>query len=367
MDTHKRRQLIAALVVVIIVGASLDILIAYKLFVPAPASAYEFKTGFNHPQEINDLITRNGTVVLFFIHGPHSWEEKCPPCESMKPKIADLQSQYNGTNVTFATFNVDDNATSQRIFFNYGIQSVPQVFVIRSDGASAIFKGDGKTLLDINSVASAIFKGDGQTLIDINSVKSAIEEARNPQQWSSPIPTSIPTLEPTPEHSLEPASFPMVATPTPSPTPSVSPSPSPRHNATLENEVAKHQPKAIGVSVNGYITTWWSAEWQGNDKVTISETFRADTQKWHAYSINTTLMVFPTTEDATNYLGAFDKSEYDFTTTDMSEAPTSVYNSLSPHASTFQYWNTPLSDSSIFQYDNYLIFSTETLLEQIIL
>jgi len=130
--------------------------------------------------------------------------------------------------------------------------------------------------------------------------------------------------------------------------------------------VAKYQPKSVGVSVSGWITTAWSAEWQGNDKVTISSTGRADVQNAPTYSTKVTLMIFPTTQDATNYLNAFDKSEYNFTTTDMSEAPTSVYFSLIPqHPSTFQYWqhqqlngSSIVSDSDIFQYDNFLQFSS---------
>jgi hypothetical protein len=46
METHKRRQLIAALSVVIIVAALVSLSFAYQLFKPAPA--YEFKA-MNHP------------------------------------------------------------------------------------------------------------------------------------------------------------------------------------------------------------------------------------------------------------------------------------------------------------------------------
>jgi len=158
MDTHTRRQLLAALIVVIIVATSFSVFFAYQLFKPVPA--YEFKTGVNHPQEISGLIN-NGTVVLYFSMND------CPPCDDVAPKIADLQSHYNGTNVTFKTFNLEDNATSQRIFFSYGIQWVPQVFVIRPDGAVANFtmKKDSGS--------------DSFHAMDFNAIRSAIEEARH--------------------------------------------------------------------------------------------------------------------------------------------------------------------------------------------
>lgn len=153
MDTHKRRQLISALIVVIIVGASFSVFFAYQLFKPVPA--YEFKTGVNHPQEINNLL-KNGTVVLYLSSNDENW---CQPCGEMTPKIANLQSQY--TDVKFLRFNYDDNSTSAAIFENYGISYVPAIMVIRSDGAVAKFVGE----------------------TDISPIKSTIDEAR---QWKQP-------------------------------------------------------------------------------------------------------------------------------------------------------------------------------------
>jgi thiol-disulfide isomerase/thioredoxin len=129
--------LVYALVGLLLLGIIFSGFALFQLIQPAPP-AYEFKTGVNHPQEIKDLM-KNGTVVLYFT------ENNCPPCDDMTPKVAVLQSQYNGTNVTFATFNLDDNATSMNIAKKYGIQWVPQVFVIRTDGAVANFTYNNST------------------------------------------------------------------------------------------------------------------------------------------------------------------------------------------------------------------------------
>lgn len=151
---HQRRNDVLLLVAVI--AAFLLILVSvwdYSLLNPAP-SGYEFKTGWDHPQAISDLM-KNGTVVVFFTEN----ESMCPPCANMTPKIADLQSQY--PKVTFATFSYQDNKTSLALFKHYGIDAMPTIFVIRSDGAVATFIGQRD---------------------DITPIKSAIEDAQNWQQ-----------------------------------------------------------------------------------------------------------------------------------------------------------------------------------------
>ncbi len=114
------------------------------------SSGYEFKSGITPPKEVSDLLKKNDTVVLFLT------KNNCDICEQVKPKIAALQSEYNGTNVTFVRYNLEDNATSQRIFFNYGVQNTPTTIVIRKDGAIATFISD----FDTSTLKSAI--GDAQ-------------------------------------------------------------------------------------------------------------------------------------------------------------------------------------------------------------
>jgi len=74
-------------------------------------SGYEFKGGITPPKLVSDLM-KNGTVILFIT------QNNCPACEQTLPKITDLQKQYNGTNVTFATFNID-NSTRLRTSAKY--------------------------------------------------------------------------------------------------------------------------------------------------------------------------------------------------------------------------------------------------------
>jgi thiol-disulfide isomerase/thioredoxin len=149
MDKNKRRRsIIAILIIVIIVTTSFSIFFAYQKFKPVPA--YEFKTGVTHPEAIRDLM-KHGTVVLLFTMND------CDPCVNMTRKMTDLQLQYRGTDVTFATFNYNDNATSNSILQHYGITFVPEIFVIRRDGAVVNFSTD---------------------YTNMNSVKSAIEDAR---------------------------------------------------------------------------------------------------------------------------------------------------------------------------------------------
>jgi len=112
-------------------------------------SGYEFKSGITPPQAVSDLM-KNGTVILFIT------QNNCPACEQTRPMIVDLQKQYNGTNVTFVNFNIDNNTTSRNIGQAYGVTATPTTVVLRKDGAAAIFVG----------------------IFDENTVKSAIEDAR---------------------------------------------------------------------------------------------------------------------------------------------------------------------------------------------
>ncbi len=112
-------------------------------------SGYEFKSGITPPKAVSDLM-KNRTVILFIT------QNNCPACEQTRPMIAALQSQYNGTNVTFVNFNIDNNATSRSIGQAYGVTATPTTVVLRKDGAAAIFVG----------------------VFDSSTVKSAIEDAR---------------------------------------------------------------------------------------------------------------------------------------------------------------------------------------------
>ena len=113
-------------------------------------SGYEFKSGITPPAVVSNLM-QNRTVVLFIT------QNNCPDCEQTRPLIAALQSQYNGTNVTFVNFNINDNSTSQNVAKAYGVTATPTTVVLRKDGSAAIFVG----------------------VFDPSTVKSAIDDARS--------------------------------------------------------------------------------------------------------------------------------------------------------------------------------------------
>ena len=114
------------------------------------SGGYEFKSGITPPKAVSDLM-QNRTVILFIT------QNNCPACEQTQPLIAGLQSQYNGTNVTFVNFNIDNNTTSQNVGKAYGVSATPTTVVLRKDGAAAIFVG----------------------VFDPSTVKSAIDDARS--------------------------------------------------------------------------------------------------------------------------------------------------------------------------------------------
>jgi thioredoxin-like negative regulator of GroEL len=113
-------------------------------------SGYEFKSGITPPAAVSNLM-QNEPVILFIT------QNNCPDCEQARPLIAGLQSQYNGTNVTFVNFNIDNNSTSKNVAQAYGVTATPTTVVLRKDGSAAIFVG----------------------VFDPSTVKSAIDDARS--------------------------------------------------------------------------------------------------------------------------------------------------------------------------------------------
>ena len=153
---------ITAIIVLSLVVASL--LVSGCITTPA----YEFKTGVNSPQEINDLIKHGITVFLISQDG-------CLPVESVNSTFADLQKQY--PDVTFASLNLDHNTTAKNMSRSFDVHHVPAIFVIRGDGTAAKFQPSDKAL------------GGTMQGVDISTVKSAIENAQN---WQHSHPTPNP-------------------------------------------------------------------------------------------------------------------------------------------------------------------------------
>jgi thiol-disulfide isomerase/thioredoxin len=255
---YEWRKFIAAILVAVILFASIvAILFAFGLFTPAKP-AYEFKTGVNHPQQISDLM-KNGTVVLYFTM------YDCPPCDNMTPRIGDLQSQYKGTDVTFMTFNISESGTSQKMGASYGIDTVPTVLVIRGDGAVATFVG----------------------LQDISPIKSAIEDA---QKWQSPNAAT-------------------------------------QHDAFLEKLLAAVKNNAYSNS-NASVKAW-ELTWINSTSARLQATER-DKPSNYTWNHDITYVVFPTSQDATNYLNAMNKTAYSLYSTETPNG--TVYQNVTGYA-----------------------------------
>jgi thiol-disulfide isomerase/thioredoxin len=136
-----------------------------------PATSTQFTTGTAPPQAVSDLL-RHGTAVLLIN------QRNCPNCDEENPKFADLQAQYKDTNVSFATFNINDNGTSLRVAHAYNVTITPTILVVREDGAFA-------------KLVCPLYPDNA--LIDLNAVKSAIDDA---QKWQSLNPTATVATPP---------------------------------------------------------------------------------------------------------------------------------------------------------------------------
>jgi len=154
------------------------------------------------------------------------------------------------------------------------------------------------------------------------------------------------------------------ATPTvqPTVTPSVQPTPTPEataiqsgHNAVLEQTVSTRQQEEY--SLIGYTTGAWNVIWNNDNSVTILSTQIANGTNTQTQG-NETLIAFPTTQDATNYLNALDLSKYS-----LVSGPLDLYP-VADHVPQNQHWDysdnisTPNMLYEIHQYDNILQFIT---------
>ncbi len=106
-----------------------------------------FITGTSHPADVAALL-KKGPVLLYF-------GGNCTACAEQKVIISHLESQYKGTEVTILRIDPFIDKTGKAT--NYGVRTIPETIVIRTDGA----------------VAKSVGLTDEQTL------KNTIEEARN--------------------------------------------------------------------------------------------------------------------------------------------------------------------------------------------
>jgi thioredoxin-like negative regulator of GroEL len=86
-----------------------------------------FVGGTSHPSDIITLL-KKGPVLLYF-------GGNCTSCAEQKVIISNLEKQYNGTEVTI--LRIDPLKDTTRKDVNYGVTTIPETIVIRSDGAVA--------------------------------------------------------------------------------------------------------------------------------------------------------------------------------------------------------------------------------------
>ncbi len=86
-----------------------------------------FVGGTSHPSDITTLL-KKGPVLLYF-------GGNCTSCAEQKVIISNLEKQYNGTEVTI--LRIDPLKDTTRKDVNYGVTTIPETIVVRSDGAVA--------------------------------------------------------------------------------------------------------------------------------------------------------------------------------------------------------------------------------------
>jgi len=142
-------------------------------------------------------------------------------------------------------------------------------------------------------------------------------------------------------------------------------SPSPTHDPLLENLVDATKQEADGNA--SYSVQAWNVIWNNDSSVTILATFE-ETSTGIPVAANSTFVSFPTTQDATNYLNAFNKTSYGLTSTDQSDASLIYYNATGHAPSVYKEYT--YTDGSILggsvgvyelmQYDNIIQIGTAT-------
>ncbi len=146
-------------------------------------------------------------------------------------------------------------------------------------------------------------------------------------------------------------------------------SPSSTHDALLEKLVNASKQYVYGNASN--TVQAWDVTWNNGTSVTILETVKINSNGTNVTaSSNATVMSFPTTQDATNYLNSFDKTNYSLTSTNYtSDSGTHVYSNVTGHdPSVYKDYSytegsilSSLKEHEIIQLDNFIEMATVTV------
>jgi cytochrome c biogenesis protein CcmG/thiol:disulfide interchange protein DsbE len=147
----KSSQYLIFVVALIIVGATLVYAVAGRGSAPlreGPAPDFTLELFDGGQLSLNEL--RGQVVVLNF------WASWCPPCRQEAPILEAVSEQYRGQGVTFVGLNYEDADSPARAFVEefgitypngpdvrsriarvYGVQGVPETFIINPEGEIA--------------------------------------------------------------------------------------------------------------------------------------------------------------------------------------------------------------------------------------
>jgi outer membrane murein-binding lipoprotein Lpp len=114
-------------------------------------------------------------------------------------------------------------------------------------------------------------------------------------------------------------------------TSSAAPSAATQHDALLEKLVNTFKQEEYGNTSN--TVQAWDVTWNNGTSVIVLETLKESSSGINlTVAANHTFMSFPTTQDATNYLNAFDKTNYSLTSMDyQNSSSTHVYTKATGH------------------------------------
>src|SRR5665811_148701 len=100
------------------------------------------------------------------------------------------------------------------------------------------------------------------------------------------------------------------------------------HDATLEKYVNVTKQTEYGNKTKEVLA--WLVTWNNDSSVSILETVKNRTDN-SSVSSNSTLNIFESTQDATNYLKGLDKSDYSLISTSFKKADAQTLNNVTGH------------------------------------
>ena len=143
-------------------------------------------------------------------------------------------------------------------------------------------------------------------------------------------------------------------------------SPPMTHDALLEKLVNATKEEVYRNA--SYTVQTWDVTWNNGTSVTVLGTGE-ETSTGITAAANSTFMSFPTTQDATNFLNVFNKTNYSLTSTDYASDTSNIYYNATGHAPSvykeYTYTEGSVLGGSfkvneLIQFDNVILMGTAT-------